>query len=79
MSLTRLRACLSFATPACLPTRPPLLRLRTRRSLLRWRYSLAQPRSELFSEQHDTASRASSLSLHHGSLTSRLSQAIQTP
>ncbi len=55
MSLTRLRACLSFATPACLPTRPPLLRLRTRRSFLRWRYSLAQSRAELFSELHHTA------------------------
>jgi hypothetical protein len=79
MFLTRHRTCLSFATLACLPTRPPFLRLRTKQSLVRWRFPFTQPHSELFSEQYHTASRAISLSLHHSSLTSTLSQAIQTP
>lgn len=79
MFLTPHRTCLSFATLACLPTRPPFLRLRTKQSLVRWPSPFAQPHSELSSEQYHMASRAISLSLHNSSLTSTLSQAIQTP
>jgi hypothetical protein len=77
--LTPHSTCLSCATLACLPTRPPFLRLRTRRSLPGMRFSLARPRSELFSEQYCTTSRVISLSFHPSSPASRLSQAIQTP
>jgi hypothetical protein len=79
MLLTPLRNCLSFAMLACLPTRPPLLRLRTIQSLVRWRFSCAQPHSELFSERSHTSSRANNLSPCHSSLTSETPQAIQTP
>ena len=79
MPLTPLRARVSFATLACLPTRPRLLPLRTRRNLLRWSCSFAQSRYELFSEQYHGSSRASNLMLHHSSLTSAISHAIQTP
>jgi hypothetical protein len=77
--LTPHRTDLSFATLACLPTRPVLLRLRTRPRPSRLPSPLVQPHTDLFSEQNHMPSRAICLSLHPSSLTSKLSQAIQTP
>jgi hypothetical protein len=79
MSLTPLRACLSFATPACPPTRPPVLRLETKQNPIRWRFSFAQPYTELFWGHCHTACSTIGRSLHRSSLTSALSEAIQTP
>jgi hypothetical protein len=79
MLLTPLRTCPSFAMLACLPTRPPLLRLRTIQSLVQRRFSCTQPHAELFSEQYRAPPEANYLSRNHSSLTSETSQAIQTP
>jgi hypothetical protein len=79
MLLTPLRNRLSFATLACLATRPPLLRLRTTHSLVQRQIPSAQPHSELFPEQCHTPSTANKLLRYQQSLTLAASQAIQTP
>jgi hypothetical protein len=79
MFLTPHRTCLSFATLACLPTRPPFLRLCTKPGLSRLPSPVAQPHSELFPEQYHMPSKVICLSLLPDSLTSKFSQAIQTP
>jgi hypothetical protein len=79
MFLTPHRICLSIATPACFPTRPPFVRLRTEKSLSAVRYSIARPHSKLVSTQSRWPSRVVSLSFHLRSRTSKLSQVIQTP
>ena len=77
--LTPHRICLSLPKLACLPTRPLFLRLRIRRSLPRLPSALAQPHRELPSEQYHMPSTVICLSFHPGSLTPKLSQAIQIP
>src|ERR1700722_14313225 len=77
--LTPHRTCLSFATLACFPTRPPFLRLCTKPGPSRLPSPVAQPHSERFPEQYHMPSRVICLSLLPNSLTSTLSQAIQTP
>ena len=79
MPLTPLRARVSFATLACLPTRLLLLRLRTRPGHSRLPSPVTRPHSELFPEQYHMPSRVICLSLHPCSPTSKLSQKIQTP
>ena len=73
------RTWLSTAAPACFPTRPLLVRLQTEQSLPADRFPFVRLNSNPSSVESRIPAKAVSRYRHPRSLTSALTQAIQTP
>jgi hypothetical protein len=77
--LTPHKTWLSTATLACFQARPLLVRLQTEQSLPAARFPIVRLPSNPSSAESRMPSKAASRHRHPSSLTSVLSQAIQTP
>jgi hypothetical protein len=77
--LTPHRTWLSTATLACFPARPLLVRLQTKQSLPAARFPFVRLHSSPSSAQSRMPSKRVTRYRYPSSLTSALSQAIQTP